>query len=330
MAGRRLPPNVRRHRSKFRGVVTVDGDRLHGPSCDTADEAAQWVRDVRATKHHRAVAGITLADSYELLRQSREDQKCSPFTLRNYRARWELLTKHHLAADVPVRAVDAVTIERIVAAETRRTSAAGGRTLLTMLGMLLNEAFRAGYVTTNEARRVRAPKHRQRSATAFTMPRIREMADQMRAEFPVVADLVLIAASTGMRRIELSRMRATDPDFDLRTVLVRGKSKNHTIRLAQQAIEPLRRAIAAPHSDRTLFENPDMLTYRLRVARAAIGEPNVTWHSFRRSFATDLIQQGVSVYVIQQLLGHGSLQQTVKYLAGAEHAARTAVDLLRL
>ena len=49
---------------------------------------------------------------------------------------------------------------------------------------------------------------------------------------------------------------------------------------------------------------------------------SVTVHTLRHSFATHLLEQGVDIRVIQDLLGHRHIKSTVGY-------ARVAIDMIR-
>ena len=46
----------------------------------------------------------------------------------------------------------------------------------------------------------------------------------------------------------------------------------------------------------------------------------------RATFATRLLRQGKSLYLIQQLLGHASVETTIKYLYVNEDEMREAVN----
>jgi integrase/recombinase XerD len=51
-----------------------------------------------------------------------------------------------------------------------------------------------------------------------------------------------------------------------------------------------------------------------RLARKAGVERRVHPHAFRHTFSAELVQEGQSLDVVQQSLGHGSVTTTAKYL----------------
>ena len=51
-------------------------------------------------------------------------------------------------------------------------------------------------------------------------------------------------------------------------------------------------------------------------------------HSLRHKFATDLLERGADLKIVQELLGHENLSTTQVYLAVTSERMREAVNLL--
>jgi site-specific recombinase XerD len=85
----------------------------------------------------------------------------------------------------------------------------------------------------------------------------------------------------------------------------------------------------------TVFCNEDgsMLTAAqcrqpLEAACRKAGLAKRGWHALRHSFASHLAMRGASAKEVQELLGHGSLQMTMRYMHLSPQARRDAVRLL--
>lgn len=63
-----------------------------------------------------------------------------------------------------------------------------------------------------------------------------------------------------------------------------------------------------------------------KYARMASIERNITPHMFRHSFATYLIEEGVDVSCVQQILGHSSIKTTQIYI---HIAAKKQAEILK-
>ena len=148
--------------------------------------------------------------------------------------------------------------------------------------------------------------------------------------------IVELLYGTGIRRAELLKLDLYDLDMPRRTLLIRegkgGKDRllpiPKTVRRWVTRYITGRRAYTCKHyqTSRALFvdltngtrlENSelDMSMRRLRnAARDELGiEKPITCHTFRHSIATHLLQHGVDIRYIQELLGHAQLSTTQIY-----------------
>jgi integrase len=63
--------------------------------------------------------------------------------------------------------------------------------------------------------------------------------------------------------------------------------------------------------------------------RAGVKVPRKPWHSLRHTFGTELANANVPVHVIRELMGHESIETTLKYMHTSRAAKRAAVAALR-
>ena len=112
-----------------------------------------------------------------------------------------------------------------------------------------------------------------------------------------------------------------------------GKGAQGSLRHAVRAVARDPARLLAPHAaaEHWLFPGPDPsrpITTRsvqraCREAAEAAGlDKSVTVHTLRHSFATHLLEQGVDIRVIQDLLGHRHITSTTRY-------ARVALNTIR-
>lgn len=137
--------------------------------------------------------------------------------------------------------------------------------------------------------------------------------------------------STGIRLDELLALSVHDPDFKDKVLYVRkGKGrKQRVVPLGKSTVRSLKEyleKIRPKHSkrnpkERTLFLdntgkplNPECIRQFIREYRLAAGiRKPVSPHTFRRTCATHLLQEGADIRYIQKLLGHKSLKTTQMY-----------------
>ena len=142
--------------------------------------------------------------------------------------------------------------------------------------------------------------------------------------YPKHKALLMLAYSAGLRVGEVVRLKISDIDRDRMQVRVtagKGAKDRYTL-LSETARVALREYYRACQPKEWLFpgEDPrDHLTERTAQhifedakKRAGIGK-RATFHTLRHSFATHMLEDGVDMRYIQELLGHGSIRTTERY-----------------
>ena len=135
--------------------------------------------------------------------------------------------------------------------------------------------------------------------------------------------LIVTIYSAGLRRSELINLRKQDVDFDKSIIFIRGaKGKKDRITLLSNTnAELLKKYLQQYSPNYWMFESPDRKKYStssiakvLNQATVKAGlNKKVTPHMLRHSFATHLLEQGVDIRYIQNLLGHESTKTTEIY-----------------
>lgn len=126
---------------------------------------------------------------------------------------------------------------------------------------------------------------------------------------------VLVAAFTGLRRGELSRLRAINVQGDLIYVGNTKTAKPRVVPLVHHVQFAVRRLPFGVHAD----------TLTHAVQRAL---PGVRFHDLRHTAASLLIQSGIDLYRVGAILGHSDIRTTRRYAHLAVDNLRSAVAAL--
>jgi len=156
--------------------------------------------------------------------------------------------------------------------------------------------------------------------------------------------LLVLAYSAGLRVGEAVRLKVNEIDgkrMQVRVTAGKGAKDRYTL-LAETAREVLRDYYRAYKPKDWLFPGDDPTDHlSTRSAqevfqdarrKAGITKP-VTFHTLRHSFATHLLEDGVDMRYIQELMGHDSIETTERYTHVTERGmqkVKSPLDNLRL
>lgn len=136
--------------------------------------------------------------------------------------------------------------------------------------------------------------------------------------------ILMLVYSSGLRVSEVVKLKLEDIDVERKLVHIKGakgRKDRYTI-LSDTAMENLRIYMSANKPEKWLFpgkkDNTHLTTRSVEkifedaVRRAGIRK-EVSVHSLRHSFATHLLESGIDLRYIQELLGHKSSKTTEIY-----------------
>ncbi|WP_431240776.1 site-specific integrase [Mycolicibacterium aichiense] len=216
-------------------------------------------------------------------------------------------------------------------------------------------------LTTNPVRDVESirSKSQPKGAVAISGEELRQLLTNLRTADECakrdLVDPVTLLIATGLRRSELLALRWVDFDADAGTVAVTGKVVRKRggglVRVDETKTAAGRRVVALPSfavtailerrklpylgeqavmfpSTAGTLRDPDNFNGQWRKVRAALGVPDVTSHSFRKTVATLVDDEGLSARIAADHLGHAKVSMTQdKYMSRGQVRPEVA-DLL--
>ena len=143
---------------------------------------------------------------------------------------------------------------------------------------------------------------------------------EMRATLEAAPDWMrapmAFAACTGIRRGELLSLRWMDVDAMNRRLYLR-ETKNGTLRilpLSESALSVLRSLPAGAAADPVFGEiDGNKLSQYTKRVFERLGIPDASFHTLRHTAASWMVQQGVDLYGVGQILGHKTPRMTQRY-----------------
>ena len=238
--------------------------------------------------------------------------------------------------------IDVKIIRNFMTNELMRLPATGKpkRTLARRLSALrgyYDFLLMQGYIKVNAFRLVRAPKQEKRLPKVLYVEEVLKLLDAntLRDDPLATRDQAILELlyASGMRASELVNLKPTDIDFRSMGIRVLGKSKKErivpisnaavvAIRAYQKELRPtLFAKNTSERKDTELFLNAQgkKLTVRgLEYILKTVEEKTGIYlglhpHELRHSFATHLLEAGLDLRMIQEMLGHATIDTTQVY-----------------
>ena len=142
--------------------------------------------------------------------------------------------------------------------------------------------------------------------------------------------LLTLMYSTGMRSQEIRNLRISDIDFERKTIHIRQSKykKDRIVPLSIYMAYGLNKYIHQYNPEKWLFNGKNKkVNYSKKgvswimnqaLKRTTI-KKKVSVHNLRHSYATHLLEDGVNILTVKELLGHSDISTTMIYLHVADY-----------
>ena len=135
--------------------------------------------------------------------------------------------------------------------------------------------------------------------------------------------IISLAYCAGLCISEIKHLRISDIDLSEKTIHIKNaKGKKDRISvISEKLVLDLKKFFVSKNKDGYVFESERggnlsersiQKVFENSLIKAKIRKP-ATFHSLRHSFATHLLENGVNVRYVQELLGHSNIRTTQIY-----------------
>jgi site-specific recombinase XerD len=208
------------------------------------------------------------------------------------------------------------------------------------LASLFEMAVRRRHLKDNPFRRVKKLKYQKAPLVTMSPEEVRTFLGLLPKFWK---NFFSFSYLTGCRVSEVVSLRWEDLDFDQKTIRIGSKffeTKTRKTRVIPMNVELYTPLLEMKNASRSkyVFAKSNSGNYTgtyvssvfKRWVRKLGFNPEIVLHSLRHSYATHLIQAGVSLYHVKELLGHSSIQTTERYVHACSETLHDEVNLLRI
>lgn len=199
----------------------------------------------------------------------------------------------------------------------------------------------------DEAEKLKPPKVPKSLPKALTREEIKRLLSVIPPTRKRDRLIVLLLYGAGLRVSEVCNLRRKDVDLERSLIVVRGGkgAKDRVVPISETLARTIKEYLQSREdgSEYLLVENrrknkdkisPKTVWYILKEYGKKAGV-EVTPHKLRHSFATHMLEEGVDIRAIQELLGHSNLSTTqiytkvtVEHLRKAQEKAKLIEELI--
>ena len=248
----------------------------------------------------------------------------------------------YVVVDIPLTNISTRLIDQFIS-EVYSRSPHAAKLYYATLKAAFSKAIHWNYLNDNPFKKIKAPKVPKSFPAFISENELLEILDNIPNQ--LMKNIFTTAFYTGMRIGELLNMKWNWIDFNRATITIKNskdfksKSKNERIipihpkvKNIFQSVFPIGKQVQSNpvfYRVKGIKLNEDFVSKQFKKAvRNAKLNDAIHFHSLRHSFASALVQRGVSLYAVKELLGHEDIKTTQIYSHLQKQNLLEAVNLL--
>ncbi len=201
---------------------------------------------------------------------------------------------------------------------------------LACLKHMFTIAIQWGETASNPVKKVRLYKAHQQPMRILSFD---EEVKLMNASNDNLKPIILTALETGMRKNEILDLKWEQVNLQEKRITVTD-TKNKEFRIIPLSSILLKAFEGLKRTGEHVFAKDDgsrALSFRTAFEKAVkrAGIPHLRFHDLRHTFGSRAVMSGVDIVTVKELMGHKSIEMTMRYSHPTPDHKRMAVELLR-
>ncbi len=245
---------------------------------------------------------------------------------------------HKYIGNPNLKEITTLDIDSFINKRIKTVSLYAGRKDLINLKSAFNWSKQMGYIKVNPAKNIKRIRIPERLPSFFNENEYKILLNAV--DNPQLKNIIEIAINTGLRQMEIITLNWEQINFNERLITL--SNQNHitkgkrirTIPMNERSYQILKHLYEKRKSYLVFHNNGEQLkqdyvshSFTKYVRKAKINH-KLNFHALRHSFASWLVQRGVSIYQVSKLLGHADIKTTQIYSHLRTEDLRKTVNLL--
>lgn len=319
----------------------ASGRRIRKVAGTTKRQAARILNELEVRKYYEK-ANIPVLEKIEVEKlfeqfHSMKELRVLPRTMADWNPRLLFWKTKHLSKSKNFSPLSRFEIEKIIDELSEKLAPKTVNDYVNVLKQVYDYAQDLRLIDENPTAKIKRLQETSRKEPRFFTKE--EVGKILLNSNPFYKDLFTFFLYTGMRRDEVRFLEWSDIDFENRIIRVRNKDNFTTKSKRGRNIPMYLRVkeilLKRKNESGFIFESPEggvfaRGTWRRVLLQAAKRAEikNATLHTFRHTFASWLVMEGIDLTTVAQLLGHTDIKTTMIYSHLAPDHVKKAVEKL--